>query len=163
MEMDSIVNTIDRIAVNSTFNGAPIFDGSMTFESGGASATIAATSASSLGNGQGASLADLRRGGALALDGGDLTAAQSALERARSQINTMRAEAGAFSKYTIGARLSGLAVGAENIASARSSIRDADMAQEIASLTRAEIMMKAGIAAANAQIEAGGMIVDIFG
>ena len=139
----------------------------MTLASGSASLTLGPVSSSTLGatdvGGTERTLVDLRRGGALALDGGDTAGTLAVLGAARSSIAMMRAEAGAYARHTIAARSNDLAVSAENVASARSMIRDADMAGEVARLNRAETLLAAGLASARASARAGGMIIDLFG
>ena len=75
----------------------------------------------------------------------------------------MRAQTGAFSKNTIGSRLSGLAVTAENLSMARSSILDTDFASEIVALNSARTLFAAGIASAKVAIETSGMLMDVLG
>jgi len=79
--------------------------------------------------------------------------ALSAVDNALDSVNAERANLGAIQNRldsTIGA----LAINAENIASARSRILDADFARETAELSRTQVLQQAGIsilAQANAQ------------
>lgn len=69
----------------------------------------------------------------------------SIVDAALSAINGQRAKFGALQKR-FETTISNLQVNSENLSSARSRIRDADFAQETASLTRGQILQQAGIA-----------------
>ena len=88
-------------------------------------------------------LSDLKTGGGSNLVDGDLTSGQKIVDAAISQISSLRGRLGALTKNTVGATLNNLAVTMENTAAAESVIRDADFAQETASLTRQQILSQA--------------------
>ncbi len=62
-----------------------------------------------------------------------------------SQLSRVRGDIGAIQNRFISA-ISSLAVASENLSAARSRIRDADVAQETAELTRNQILIQAGVA-----------------
>jgi flagellin len=62
-----------------------------------------------------------------------------------NQLNRIRGDIGAVSNRFISA-ISSLSVTSENLSAARSRVRDADVAQETAELTRNQILIQAGVA-----------------
>ncbi|MGK0288837.1 MAG: flagellin [bacterium] len=68
------------------------------------------------------------------------------IDTAINEISISRAELGAFQKNSLESNLSNLRITSENLTAAESSIRDADMAAEMASFTRNQIMMKSSTA-----------------
>ncbi len=82
----------------------------------------------------------------------DLTTAQGAIDgqkvvdRAIDELNTTRANMGAFQKNTLEANLRQLRINLEELTNSESVIRDADMAKEITEFTRNSIMTQAATA-----------------
>ena len=82
----------------------------------------------------------------------DVTSAQGAqdsmgmIDSAISEVSSMRATLGAFQKNTLQSNTNSLRIARENLSSAESSLRDADMAEEMSGLTRNQIMLSAGVA-----------------
>jgi flagellin len=77
-----------------------------------------------------------------------IAGAQSAIKRldaALDSVNSNRADLGAI-QNRFEATISNLMTTSENLAAARSRIRDADFAAETAELTRGQILQQAGIA-----------------
>ncbi|MBI3992169.1 MAG: hypothetical protein HY342_02760, partial [Candidatus Lambdaproteobacteria bacterium] len=68
------------------------------------------------------------------------------IDEAITQISSVRASLGAFQKNTLESNASSLRIAQENLTSAESSLRDADMAQEVSDLTKNQIMFSAGMA-----------------
>jgi len=88
-----------------------------------------------------ASLADI--------DVRDEQGAQDALaiiDQSLTEVATVRGELGAFQKHTLESNLTSLQVAAENMTAAESTIRDTDMAQELATFTRNQIMTQSATA-----------------
>ncbi|MGH7133693.1 MAG: flagellin, partial [Phycisphaerales bacterium] len=96
-----------------------------------------------LGNSTVGNLANLGAGKGFNLVDGDLTAAGKVVEEAIRQVSSLRGRLGAFQKNTVGATIRNLGVSLENSSAAESSIRDADFANETASLTRSQILSSA--------------------
>lgn len=68
------------------------------------------------------------------------------LELAISDVTRVRAELGAFQRNTLESNERNLRISEENMISAESGLRDTDMAEEISSFTRNQIMMQTGMA-----------------
>ena len=139
--LDKAVESIDRISQTTRFNGKQLLDGSYTgqvFQIGANSTdTVALT-------------IDAVDSGALAVSGLDLAAdAAGVIDAIDSAINTVsasRSTLGSFQKNTLETTINSLGIAKENIQSAESTIRDADMAQEMVMFTRNNILMQAGTA-----------------
>jgi len=65
------------------------------------------------------------------------------IDKAIQEVNTSRGEMGAFQKNNLESNLNYLRIAHENSVSSESVIRDADMAEEMATFTRNQIMMEA--------------------
>ena len=70
----------------------------------------------------------------------------SILDRALEEVSSTRAEIGAFQKNNLESNLSYLRIAHENVQSAKSIIRDADMAEEMTAFTRNQIMTESATA-----------------
>ena len=68
------------------------------------------------------------------------------IDQALTEVATVRGELGAFQKHTLESNLTSLQVAAENMTAAESTIRDTDMAQELATFTRNQIMTQSATA-----------------
>jgi flagellin len=86
------------------------------------------------------------------LDEIDVTTAQGAadalliIDEAIDAVSEQRSELGAFQRNTLESNLNNLRVAAENLASAESTFRDADLALEMADFTKRQILAQTGIA-----------------
>ncbi|MFT5354624.1 MAG: flagellin [Polyangiales bacterium] len=140
---------IDRIATVTEFSGTPLIDGSLVaidFQIGinntpsdRLSVTIPAMDTATLGTSGGA-----------ALDTVDLSTkagAQAALgiiDVSIEDISTERANIGAY-ENRLQVTIANLQSARENLGAANSRIRDTDIAEETAALTRQNILMQAGV------------------
>ena len=88
-------------------------------------------------------LSTLGSGGAQNVVDGNLTTAQSVVEKSISQLSSLRGRLGSFQKNTIQSMIRQLGVTLENTAAAESQIRDTDFASETAKLTRSQILSQA--------------------
>ena len=70
----------------------------------------------------------------------------SILDRALEEVSSTRAEIGAFQKNNLKSNLNYLRIAHENVQSAKSIIRDADMAEEMTAFTRNLIMTESATA-----------------
>lgn len=68
------------------------------------------------------------------------------IDAAIEEVSTMRANLGAFQKNVLESNINSLGVAYENLAASQSSIRDADMAEEMVEFTRNQILLQAGTA-----------------
>jgi flagellin len=86
------------------------------------------------------------------LDEIDVTTATGAadslllIDQAIEEISAQRSELGSFQRNTLESNLANLRVAAENLSSAESTFRDADLALEMAEFTRLQILAQTGIA-----------------
>lgn len=151
MQLDSTLDTIDRIAGTTTFNGDPLLDGTATITAGDTSVDIPSTYTGSLGetdiDGTTYTLADLRSGGSLNVVNGDVSGAQQVIKAALNDVTTARGTLGSFQRYTVGARLEAIGVAMENTAAANSLIRDTDYAEETVNLNRSMLLQQASLTA----------------
>lgn len=120
MEMDSAMQSVDRIAATTTFNGQRVFGADMTLHAGDASLELAGFSAPS---------------------GTDA----EALSDAAAMIASMRGEIGAFQANAIEPQLRSNAATMENTMGANSLIRDTDFAAEVANLARARVLQASAL------------------
>jgi flagellin len=170
-EIENALMAIDRIADNTQFARKKLLNGensTLTFQVGanagqttsvelpsvasqnlGFNVTIqrengrmVGKTVESVSNGSGfASLADI-----------DVTSTGGAqdsigmVDAAIQQIATIRGELGAFQKNTLESNLTSLRVAQENLTAAESVIRDTDMASEMATFTRNQIMTQSAMA-----------------
>jgi flagellin len=141
-EVTQLQAELTRISDTTEFNGQKLLDGSFTaklFQIGAnatqtLSVTIADTDATALG--VNASTVATQAGA---------TAAITAISTAIETVSGTRADLGAV-QNRLEHTISNLSVASENLAASESRIRDTDMAKEMLSLTRAQILSQAGTA-----------------
>ncbi len=68
------------------------------------------------------------------------------VDDAIGKVSSVRATLGAFQKNTLESNTNSLRISNENLTAAESSLRDANMAEEVTNLTRNQIMLQAGTA-----------------
>jgi flagellin len=68
------------------------------------------------------------------------------IDHAITRISELRADLGAFQKNTLQSNANSLRIAEENLVSAESSLRDADMAAEVSQFTRNQVMLASGMA-----------------
>jgi flagellin len=151
-EFSQLRDEIDRIADVTEFNGAKLLDGTNpTFKfqvgiSDTASDTITATMTGMKSAAYGASATDLT-----ALDigktGGQAgaQAALTVLDKALADTSSSRASLGA-TQNRLAVTVSNLQSANQNLSAANSRIRDVDVAEESASMTRNNVLSQAGMA-----------------
>jgi flagellin len=152
-EFSQLGQELDRIANTTAFGGQKLLDvgGSAytgTFQVGanGSSSDQIAVNLSTAAFGSGATLTGFDSAG-LGVGSLDLTsagtAAIDAIDKAIKGVSTARATLGAYQnrfEHTI----NNLNVAVENLSASESRIRDTDMAQEMVSFTRSQILTQAG-------------------
>lgn len=154
LEFSSLVAEIDRIAATTEFNGRTLLDGSFAQAiqaSGQASVQIGVDSQSASRINLNVEL-DLEASNSTQLGISGLTVttaagAQSALDQidaSLESINSARGRAGAL-QNRFSKALDNLGVSIETLTAADSSIRDADIAEELALLTRNQIIAEASV------------------
>lgn len=143
-ELQQLVVEIDRIAQATTFNGNNLLDGSVssvTLQIGENTVSGVDTMDLTLSS---------ARTSALTLDsldigsGGDHNTAITNIDAAISAVTQLRGLLGAY-QNRLQSTVNNLAVQVENLQAAESQIRDVDVAEETAQLTRLSIMQQAGI------------------
>lgn len=144
-QADSIIEALDLISNTATFQGQKLFDGLFSTSLGRTDATVRGEGEDS--KTVSAVLASIRSGGVMNLLDGDLEAAQRSVEGATGSISTMRAAIGTRITQQIEHERNALASELENAQAARSDIRDADIATEMADLVRGQFLQQASISA----------------
>ena len=159
-EIENALEAIDRISNNTQFGSKNLLDGSaldadgnplVSFQIGANKGQIASVSlpnvatnqlATGVSNDSGfSSLADLD-----VTTGKGAEDAMGVIDKAIEEIAVARGDLGAFQKNTLESNLTSLRISSENMTAAESSIRDADMAVELAAFTRNQIMTQSATA-----------------
>jgi flagellin-like hook-associated protein FlgL len=182
LELDSILQTIDRLAGGANFNDQKLLDGTFSVPLGdGTSEKIASLDPTKLGEvydieptetetgdvivdpaAVKVRLTDVASGGAGSLlDDPGLT--QRILARAREQVGEQLGALGALSRHVIAPKMAAIGVQIESLSSARSLIRDADYAEESARLIRGNIRTEATLAAISAGLDNQARVLDLLG
>ena len=155
LEFTALRNELDRIANTAEFNGQKLIEGSLASTVGAPSHILLQIGLDSTANSRINLNTELDLSAittsSLSIDTLSVTtagAALTALEAVNSAIATVtqgRGKVGAV-QNRLGRAISNLAVTVENLQSAESSIRDADIASEVALLTRNQILVQASTA-----------------
>jgi flagellin len=141
-EIDELILEIDAIGGNTTFAGEAVFSATAkTFHIGsGASQNLSVT--------VGAMDADSVGVGSITVDGtaaGDANAAITTITTAIDGVSSTRSTLGA-TQNRLEHTVANLSVAVENLSASESRVRDTDMAAEMVSFTRHQIMVQAGTA-----------------
>ena len=151
IELDSIAQSIDRVAQTTSFNGRRLFSGEVTARTGStaadASLTIDRVTLSRLGDTTFADgdhgFSSLATGRALAVDGDRPGDAATVASNASEQVATLRGSLGAFQRNAIHSTLRSKQEQIVQTASARSLIGDTDFAKATAERNRGETLYRA--------------------
>ena len=143
-EITALTTTLNDIAANTKFNGTELLDGtySATFQvgaNGGETVAVAVgTAMTATGLGIGAMAA---------IDGTNATATTNLglIDTAIGTVSTTRASLGA-KQNQLDHVINNANVALENVTASESRIRDTDMASEMVSFTRSQILSQAGTA-----------------
>ncbi len=150
LEMDSIANSVSRIAQTAEFNGQSLFNGANAIAISGGAVALDQLSLSSIGgveiDGASYALSDVVSGGSADLATNPEAAAQ-VMAAARDQIATMRGRIGAFQAHRVEPGIAQNAAATRNISSALSFIRDTDYAAETSELVRIGVLSAAAASA----------------
>ena len=155
LEFSALRNEVDRIAATTEFNGQKLVDGSLASSVASTSQIfiqigINSSSDSRINLNEQVDLEAMTSTG-LSIHELSVTSAQGALsalsqmETSISQITAGRGKIGAV-QNRLAKSISNLSVGIENLTAADSQIRDADLAHEVAMLTRNQILVQASTA-----------------
>jgi flagellin len=141
-EVTQLTEELTRISDTTEFNGQKLLDGSFTAKNFQIGANSGQTLAVSITDQDAAAL------GVGAVDVSTQAGASAALTAVDAAINTVsgsRADLGA-TQNRLEHTVNNLNVSAENLAASESRIRDTDMAKEMMSFTRSQILSQAGTA-----------------
>ncbi len=155
-QADSILQSIDSILKNTTFNRRHIFVDGAGFSSGDTYISVPTLSPGSLG------LEKLAAGGELNLESGDLEAAQKAIKSAQETVGGVRASIGSLHKHTLGAQVDVAQIELENTVAAESHIVDADLAKETADLIRTQTLAEASLAVLKIAQQSERSVLDLI-
>jgi flagellin len=100
------------------------------------------TSSGSLGNSVVGFLDSIRSGGVNEVKGKNYVSAERILAEAINQVATFRGRLGSLQKNQIETNINSQQVALENVTASESSIRDANIAEEVSYLTRAQILFQ---------------------
>jgi len=170
VEVDAAVEAIDRIGAQTNLSGQRLLDGSTSelaflFAPNPADTVTLAlptVAAAKLGNDDG-TLTDLTSGGSLALATGEQDLAKGVLQMIRDMISQTRGSLGAFERYTIEASQEVSGGLRTFLSRAFSSIADADVAVETASLVQLELIQQSAFASvrvAGERFRLAGLLLD---
>jgi len=144
-EFSALNSEIDRIAASTSFASNNLIDGSgadMDFQVGTDSTansrvtvSFASLNVTTTNLGTSASAVDTKANSLLAID---------AIDTAIDSVSANRSDLGSIANRLV-STVNNLSVSVENIASANSRIRDVDVAEESARMTRSQILMQAGV------------------
>jgi flagellin len=157
IQMNAILDSIDRFASMTNWLGKPLLDGTLSSENGGAlfqlgqdvvssqqvSVPIESTQTSRVGNNSNV-LMELRSGGAASLATNPMLA-NNILSAAISQIAMQRGEIGATQQYTLDSNINTLQNTIVSLTGAKSIIADTDYAVAVSNMARDQILLQTGI------------------
>ncbi len=105
---------------------------------------IQSVAANTLGDSTLGFLTSIVSGGGNSLIAGQAAAAGDIIDKALTQVAVTRGRLGAFEKNTLETNVRSLQISMENLTSAQSRVRDADMASEISAMTRDQVLNQVG-------------------
>lgn len=151
-EVTQLIAELTAIGDNSTFAGQSVFSNyggasALTFHVGsGAGQTLQITDdLRILVDGSAGVFSDDVGGVSLLKTGGDADAAIGVIDTAIDDVSSVRATLGA-TQNRLEHTVANLSVAVENLSASESRVRDTDMAEEMVSFTRHQIMVQAGTA-----------------
>ena len=150
MQMDSTLQSAQRIAATTTFNGTRLLDGNFTMSVGDASVTMASGDPSDIGQvtgsgGETYTVADTASGRPINLVTGNVELAHQSIRAAQAQVAQSQGRLGAFVRNTVEPAWNAARVAFENTAAANSAIRDTDFGAEASALVRSGILAGASM------------------
>lgn len=151
-EYQNIKATISAINVNTKFNGVAVFGSTLSIQAGDLGTVVAVISSVSTG--------------ALGVTGALTTASAAATELTaiRSALNTLSTARGAIgaAQQQLSSNASALGIQVENFTSAFSQIRDADIADEVVSLTKFQVLNQSGVSSLSQANQASQSILALL-
>jgi flagellin len=165
-EVDALLSEIDRISTSTQFNTIKLFDAStagytfhvganhddgtaaineITFTLGASALGFAGATDGQINSTTLNNIADLKSSGAGVATQTAANAAISSLDLAIEAISSYRGAIGSM-QNRLTSQINSLGVAAENVGAANSRIRDADIAQAVSEMTRAQILQQSSMA-----------------
>ncbi|HRK02751.1 MAG TPA: flagellin [Oligoflexia bacterium] len=144
-EFQNLKDEVDRISNATEFNGTPLLNGRagiLEFQVGTRNNPILDRIVYN-GEGANATLAALKLGGESVSTKLGAQTSLAVIDDSLIQVNSIRADLGAM-QNRLQSTINNLAIADENLAAANSRIRDVDVAEESAELTRNSILLQAG-------------------
>ncbi|MFH1687158.1 MAG: flagellin [bacterium] len=89
--------------------------------------------------------------------------AQSVIDAAINEVSTTRGSLGSFQKNTLESNLRNLRVAAQNLTASESQLRDTDMAREMSTFTKNQILLQAGTAMLAQANQVPQVVLSLFG
>lgn len=89
--------------------------------------------------------------------------AQMVIDAAISEVTNIRGTLGSFQKNTLESNLTNLRIAAQNLTAAESTIRDTDMAQEMSTFVKFQILLQAGTAMLAQGNQLPQVVLSLFG
>lgn len=143
-QWDEIASALDRIATNTAFGNKKLLDGSSTTLTFQVGANNGETMAFQLtGSKTDTKAATLLGSSSISLST-DAAAAITTVDNAIADVSTMRADLGA-KMNSLESNINSLGIAKENISASESAVRDTDMAAEMVTFTRNQILLQAGV------------------
>jgi len=89
--------------------------------------------------------------------------AQEVIDRAIDEVSTIRGTLGSFQKNTLESNLRNLRIASQNLQSSESNIRDTDMAEEMSTFVKNQILMQAGTSMLASSNQLPQIVLSLFG
>lgn len=144
-EITELNTEIDRIAKVTSFNGNTLLDGSFTAKNIAIGANGSVDEVLAINLATNMDSATLTSGAVDVTSAANATTSLAKVDAAIDTVSTNRASLGAW-QNRLEHTISNLATSAENLTAAESRIRDADMAKEMSSFTKNQVLSQAGVA-----------------
>jgi len=84
------------------------------------------------------------------------------IDQAIDEVTDIRAEMGSFQANTLESQLNNLRVAAENLTAARSTIVDADFAEEVSEFTKQQILLQTGMSTLSSAGSIPQLVLSLF-
>lgn len=170
LQMDSIIQSVQRISDTAQFNGKKLLDGGATLRAGRDEVQIDSVQPTDLGSttvvSGGATssvdLADIATGGSIDFASGDFDRIQEVLSNARSEVSTLRGQIGAFQANTIRPQLETRRTAFVNVSAAESIIRDTDYAFETSAFVGSSILTQSSMSVLAMANNQRSSLLDLF-
>jgi len=145
-EVQNILTEINKVGTDTDFNGIKILSGSVATAASAVTLQVGADGSQTIGFTIGTvSTQDLGVSGIAVSTQASASAAIASIDAALATLSTSRANMGAI-QNRLEQTITRLGVTSENLGAAESRIRDADMAEEMISFTKNQILQQSGTA-----------------